>query len=106
MSFDLYFWPAGPVGDPVRLAAQLADEEADSLAPNGRVLAFRGELLRRWPELADMIFPWHLDLGWRQPWGRTDLADRFVGLNLPFSWEHLAELTTLAAEHDLDCYSG
>lgn len=62
-----------------------------------RVLAFRAELLRRWPDLMDMIAPWHHDLGWRQPWGRTDLADRFVGLTLPFRWKDTAELPALDA---------
>lgn len=51
-----------------------------------------------------MISPWHVDLGRRQPWGRSDLADRFVGLTLPFRWEAVDALPTLAGSHGLDCY--
>lgn len=68
------------------------------------MLAFRADLLRRWPELTDRIAPWHHDLGWRQPWGRTDLADRFVTLTLPFGWKDTAALPALAHDHGLDCY--
>ncbi|MGI5146810.1 hypothetical protein ACQEVC_10560 [Plantactinospora sp. CA-294935] len=104
MSYDLYFWPSGVAVNPCRLAGQLADEDADGLEPDERVVAFRAELLRRWPDLADMIAPWHHDLGWRQPWGRTDLADRFVGVTLPYSWEHTAALPVLASAYGLDSY--
>jgi hypothetical protein len=104
VSYDLYFWPAGTADDPCRLAEQLADEDAGGLVADERVLAFRGELLRRWPEFADMIAPWHHDLGWRQPWGRTDLADRFVGLTLSSRWMHTAALPALAHMHGLVCY--
>ncbi len=104
MSYDLYFWPAGAADEPGPLAERLADEDADGLTADERVSAFRAELLRRWPELADMIAPWHHDLGWRQPWGRTDLADRFVGLTLPFRWKDTAELSVFANAYGLDCY--
>ncbi|MEU8404699.1 hypothetical protein AB0C19_00675 [Micromonospora sp. NPDC048842] len=83
MSYDLYFWPSGAAEDPRQLADRLADESADGLVPDARVLAFRAEALRRWPDLADMIAPWHDDLGWRQPWGHPGLADRFVGMAVP-----------------------
>ncbi|MCU7729381.1 hypothetical protein ODJ79_37175 [Actinoplanes sp. KI2] len=104
MSYDLYFWPSGTGHDPGRLADRLAEERAEALVPDDRVVAFRAELLRRWPELADMISPWHADLGRRQPWGRTDLADRFVGLTLPFHWKAVDALPALAGLHGLDCY--
>jgi hypothetical protein len=104
VSYDLYFWPTGVAVEPGPLADELAEEEADGLAADERVLAFRAELLRRWPELADMIAPWHHDLDWRQPWGRTDLADRFVTLTLPFRWTDTAVLPVLAHAHGLDCY--
>jgi hypothetical protein len=104
VSYDLYFWPSGAAKDPHRLADRLADENADGLVPDRRVLAFRAELLRRWPDLADMIAPWHHDLGWRQPWGRTDLADRFVGVALPYGWEGTSALPALAGAYGLDCY--
>ncbi|MFV2113717.1 hypothetical protein ACFHW0_15450 [Micromonospora sp. LOL_025] len=34
-----------------------------------------------------MIAPWHHDLGWRQPWGPIEVADRFVGVTLPYGWK-------------------
>jgi hypothetical protein len=104
VSYDLYFWPSGLAHDPGGLAQQLADEQAAAMEPSERVLTLRAELLRRWPDLADRIAPWHHDLGWRQPWGRTDLADRFIGLTLPYGWEHTAELPELARQHGMDCY--
>jgi hypothetical protein len=104
VSYDLYFWPTGVAAEPGPLADRLADEDADGLAADERVLAFRAELLRRWPELADMIAPWHHDLDWRQPWGPTDLADRYVALTLPFGWRGTGELPALAHVHGLDCY--
>src|SRR5262249_52483661 len=90
--------------EPGPLAERLAEEEADELAADQRVLAFRAELLRRWPDLADMLAPWHEDLDWRQPWGRTDLADRYVTLTLPFRWKDTADLPPLANAFGLDCY--
>ncbi|MFG1626499.1 hypothetical protein [Kribbella sp. NPDC049227] len=104
MSYDLYFWPSGAAKSPRLLADRLADEQADGLVPDRRVLAFRAELLRRWPDLADMIAPWHHDLGWRKPWGRTDLADRFVGVTLPYGCGSTGALPALAAAYGLDAY--
>ena len=104
VSYDLYFWPTGAADEAGPLAERLAEEEADELVADERVLMFRAELLRRWPELADMIAPWHDDLDWRQPWRRTDLADRFVGLTLPFGWTDTAGLAVLASAYGLDCY--
>jgi hypothetical protein len=105
VSYDLYFWPSGAAPRrPHRLANRLADERPGELRPDPRVLAFRADLLHRWPDLADGISPWHHDLGERQPWGRTDLADRFVALQLPFRWPDLESLPVLANLHGLDCY--
>ncbi|MFI7493008.1 hypothetical protein ACIBXA_32020 [Micromonospora echinaurantiaca] len=104
MSYDLYFWPSGAAKNPRRLAVRLAGEKAGGLVPDRRVLAFRAELLRRWPDLADMIAPWHHDLGRRQPWGRIDLADRFVGVTLPYGWEDTSALPVLAGVYGLDSY--
>ncbi len=104
MSHDLYFWPSGAAKDPGRLADLLADENARGLVPDQRVLAFRAELLRRWPDLADMIAPWHHDLDWRQPWGLTDLADRFVVVTLPYSWQATSALPAVAGVYGLDAY--
>jgi hypothetical protein len=104
VSYDLYFWPCGAAKNPGRLANRLGKEIVGALVPDERVVAFRAELLRRWPDLADMIAPWHHDLGWRQPWGRTDLADRFVAVTLPYSWDQTAALPALAGVYGLDCY--
>ncbi|MEV4349381.1 hypothetical protein AB0J83_33400 [Actinoplanes sp. NPDC049596] len=104
MSYDLYFWPAGAAEDARRLGARLADEKAGGLAPDQRVLAFRADLLRRWPELADMIHPWHDDLGWRKPGGRTDLADRYVVVTLPYNWAATSALPAVAGMYGLDTY--
>lgn len=76
----------------------------DGLLPDQRILAFRAELLRRWPDLADSIAPWHHDLGRRHPWGRTDIADRFVGLTLPYGWPDTSALPALAGVHGLELY--
>ncbi|GIJ24206.1 hypothetical protein [Micromonospora lutea] len=104
MSYDLYFWPSGAAENPGRLANRLADEKADGLVSNERVLAFRAELLRRWPDLVDMIAPWHHDLVGRQPWGRTDLADRYLGVTLRYGWEGTSALPFLAGAYGLDSY--
>jgi hypothetical protein len=104
VSYDLYFWSSGAAADPGRLADRLAAERADELPRDERVLAFRAELLRRWPEFADRIAPWHDDLGERRPWGRTDLAGRFVGLTLRHDSEALSFLPDLAGSYGLDCY--
>ncbi|WP_203934670.1 hypothetical protein [Virgisporangium ochraceum] len=104
MTYDLYFWPSGAAEDVVELADRLAEEEADVLAPDPRVLAFRADLLRRWPDLADRIEPWHGDLEWRLPAGRTDLAERYVLLTLPYGWHGTHDLPVLAARYGLDCY--
>jgi hypothetical protein len=104
VSYDLYFWPSGATDDPGGLVEQLADEQAESLTADERVLAFRAELLRRWPDLTDDIFPWHDDLDWRQPWGRTDIADRFIGLTLSYGWEHIPALPAVAEAFGMDCY--
>ncbi|BEL06441.1 hypothetical protein Q0Z83_046320 [Actinoplanes sichuanensis] len=104
MTYDLYFWPAGSTDEPGPLADRLAEEDATGLAADERVSAFRSELLRRWPDLADTIAPWHDDLEWRRPWGRKDLADRFVVLTLPYRWKDTAALPVIADAHGLDCY--
>ena len=105
MTYDLYFWRSGATDDPADLADQLAEQEADSVPADAAVLAFRADVLRRWPDLADMIEPWHEDLGWREPAElRTDLADRYVILTLPYRWHDIDKLPPLASQHGLDCY--
>lgn len=105
MSYDLYFWPTGAApGRPHRLANRLAEERPGELVPDPRVLAFRAELLRRWPDLAHRLSPWHDDLVGQQPAGRTDLADRFAVLTLRYGWHDTELLPVLANLHGLDCY--
>lgn len=105
MSYDLYFWPRSATDDPGQLVEDLADDyKADELEADPALLAFRADLLTRWPELKDRIEPWHQDLGGRQPWGPTDLADRFVILTLAFGWPHTEELPGVARQYGLDCY--
>lgn len=105
VSYDLYFWPSGAAKNPRRLVGRLANEKADDLVPDERVLAFRAELLRRWPDVTDMIEPWHHDLDRRQPWGRIDLADRFVVVTLPYGWNDTVALPVLAGAYGLDTYN-
>ncbi|MEV4136707.1 hypothetical protein AB0J72_31590 [Dactylosporangium sp. NPDC049742] len=59
MTYDLYFWPAGAAKNARRLADRLAEGRPGRLRPDPRVLRFRAELLRRWPELAEH-YPNHL----------------------------------------------
>jgi hypothetical protein len=51
-----------------------------------------------------MVAPWHHDLGRRRPWGRSDLADRYVMVTLPHRWEQTAALPERAGVYGLDCY--
>ncbi|SNT55212.1 hypothetical protein SAMN05421812_109188 [Asanoa hainanensis] len=91
MSFDLYFWPAGATKRPQQLADRLAEENTRGLVPDARVLAFRAELLRRWPELDGRIEPEHEEA-------------RYVVLTLAFGWPAISALPVLARAHQLDCY--
>ncbi|MFC5185045.1 hypothetical protein [Actinomadura harenae] len=102
MSYELYFWKSA-TGEPDEICDQLADEDVEGVTPSPEVERFRSELLGRWPDLADRIAPWAPDLGWRQPWGREDLAPYFVSLSLAFSAEGsaLQNMVTLAREHCL-----
>jgi hypothetical protein len=107
VTYDLYFWPAGTAvdaGSAETMARRLARERVDGLRADPRVVAFRAEVLRRWPELADRIEPWHGDLGWRQAWGRTDVADRYVILTVAHGWPGIAALAIVAGAYGLDTY--
>jgi hypothetical protein len=104
VSWDFYFWKDSTEADPAKVVEQLADEEADSVVPDPAVLAFRSDLLQQWPDLVSRLEPWHTDLEGVTPWGRTDLADRFVILTLQWGWENQPELVALAHRHGLRCY--
>lgn len=105
VSYDVYFWKSASA-EANDVCDQLADEEVDSVEPSPDILRFREQLLTRWPELADHISPWSADLGWRQPWGRKDLAPYFVALTLSFSTDEttLRAMIDLADTHTLITY--
>jgi hypothetical protein len=103
MSWDFYFWKTSIEKDPAAVADQLAEHQADCVAGDDRVLGFRTEVLRRWPDLANRIEPWHTDLG-TMPSGQTDLADRFVILTLRYGWPDQPALVALARDYGLFCY--
>jgi hypothetical protein len=104
VSWDFYFWKTATEEDPAVVVELLAEEDAGCLVGDDRVLAFRSAVLDRWPELVSRVEPWHTDLAMTMPWGRTDLADRYVILTLAWGWEHQPELVALAREHGLRCY--
>ncbi|MEV0561004.1 hypothetical protein [Dactylosporangium sp. NPDC050588] len=104
MTYDLYFWPAGAAKNARRLADRLAEGRPGRLKPDPRVLRFRAELLRRWPELASRIEPWHTDVDAPRWSGPTDEAHRYVVLTLAFGWPATDALPTLAGAYGLDCY--
>ncbi|MFC5005086.1 hypothetical protein ACFPIJ_45550 [Dactylosporangium cerinum] len=104
MSYDLYFWPTGSARNPGRTADRLAEGRPGRLVPDPRVLAFRAELVRRWPDVVDHLEPWHTDQPWPRPSGPSDAAHRYVLLTLPFRWPATAALPTLAGAFGMDCY--
>lgn len=57
VSVDLCFWASGD-GDVKELYEDAADGIDHTFAASARVLEFRTELLRRWPDLADKVEPW------------------------------------------------
>lgn len=92
MSVDLCFWESGE-GD----AAELYEEAADGIdhvfATSMRVVEFRTELLRRWPDLADSVGPLEYDPDLDAP---SDLS-RFVLLTIHASkGERIPEIVDLA----------
>ncbi|WP_327004724.1 hypothetical protein OHA72_58495 [Dactylosporangium sp. NBC_01737] len=104
MSYDLYFWPAGAARNPRRTADRLAEDRPGRLVPDPRVLAFRAELVRRWPDVARYLSPWHTDQDWQRGTGPSDAAHRYVVLTLPFSWHATTALPVLAGAYGMDCY--
>ncbi|MFF5225418.1 hypothetical protein [Dactylosporangium sp. NPDC000521] len=104
MSYDLYFWPAGATRNARRLADRLAEGRPGRLKPDPRVLRFRAELLRRWPELTSRIEPWHTDVDAPRRSGPTDEAHRYVVLTLAYGWPPTDALPALAGAYGLDCY--
>jgi len=104
VSWDFYFWKTTTEEDPAVVADLLTEEQAECVVGDDAVLAFRSEVLRRWPGLANCIEPWHTDLPGTLPAGRTDVADRFVILTLRFGWVDQLALLALARAHGLLCY--
>ncbi|GIG42413.1 hypothetical protein ACFO1B_33825 [Dactylosporangium siamense] len=104
MSYDLYFWPTGAVRNPGRTAGRLAEGRPGRLAPDPRVLEFRAELVRRWPDVVNYLEPWHTDQPWPRPAGPADAAHRYVLLTLPYHWPATDALPVLAGAYGMDCY--
>ena len=63
VSVDLCFWESGD-GDAEELYEDAAEGIDHTFTTSARVLEFRAELLRRWPDLADSVAPseWDYDL--------------------------------------------
>jgi hypothetical protein len=104
VTYDLYFWPAGAARNPHRMAERLAEDRPGRLVPDPRVLAFRAELVRRWPDVARYLSPWHTDQDWPRGTGPSDAAHRYVVLTLPYSWHATPALPVLAGAYGMDCY--
>jgi len=60
VSVDLCFWESGD-GDAEELYEDAAEGIDHTFAASTRVLEFRAELLRRWPDLADSVEPPEFD---------------------------------------------
>jgi hypothetical protein len=56
VSSDIAFWKAA-AGEPEEIYDGLADGITDGLEAHPDMAAFRGELLSRWPALADVLEP-------------------------------------------------
>ena len=92
VSVDLCFWASGD-GDAGELYEDAADGIDHTFAESERVLEFRTELLRRWPDLADKVEPLEFDPDLDAP---SDLS-RFVLITLHASQgERIHEIAGLA----------
>jgi hypothetical protein len=60
VSVDLCFWESGD-GDPEELYEDAAEGIDHTFAASARVLEFRTELLRLWPDLSDSLEPPEFD---------------------------------------------
>jgi len=101
VSSDFAFWKAGD-GDPGEIFDGLADGVADALDPHSDVADFRSELLKRWPDLVDVLEPTADDL-----LEVPEDAAKYVLLTLPVRMlDWLDGIFHLARQYGLSGYSG
>ncbi|WIM99586.1 hypothetical protein ACTOB_003245 [Actinoplanes oblitus] len=101
MSSDFAFWKTA-VRDPEDTYDSLSDGYANGLEPHPDVTAFRGELLKRWPDLADVLEPIEQDV-------IDDPADgaKYVLLTLPPEMlDRVEAIAELADKYQLRGYRG
>ena len=100
MSVDLCFWESGE-GDVEELYEDAADGIDHVFAASTRVVEFRTELLRRWPDLVDSVEPLEFDPELEAP---SDLS-RFVLVTLHASQsDRISSMVELALASGLVGY--
>jgi hypothetical protein len=91
VSYDVYFWWRA-TGDIDELFDELAADDVSSLVPNRCVLAFRQDVLARWPRLVDVV----------EPGDGSPGEMSFLAVTLPFAWvADLPQIVELAVSHGL-----
>lgn len=101
VSSDFAFWKVGDC-DPGVIFDGLADGDTEVLGPHRDVTGFRDELLKRWPDLADVLEPTEHDL--REV---PEDAAKYVLLTLPVRMlGRLDAIFDLARRYGLSGYSG
>jgi hypothetical protein len=101
VSSDFAFWKAGH-GDPGEIFDSLADGVTEALDPHSDVSEFRGELLKRWPDLVDVLEPTADDL-----LNVPEDAAKYVLLTLSVRMlDRLDGIYDLARQNGLSGYSG
>jgi hypothetical protein len=101
VSSDFAFWKAGE-GDPSEIFDGLADGVTETLDPHSDVSGFRSELLKRWPDLVDVLEPTAYDL-----LEVPEDAAKYVLLTLPVRMlDRLDGIFDLAQQYGLNGYSG
>ncbi len=100
MSVDLCFWESGD-GDVEELYEDAAEGIDHTFAASPRVLEFRTELLRWWPDLADSVEPPEFDHELEVP---SDLS-RYVLVTMHASkGDRIPAMIDLALAHGLAGY--
>ncbi|MEV4264481.1 hypothetical protein [Kribbella sp. NPDC049584] len=102
MSSDFAFWKAVP-GDLGEIYDKVCEGITDGLLASGDVLQFRGELLRRFPEVKDELEPGDFDLA-----DNPEDAEKYVLLTLSYGRlrDTFGEVLDLAKAHGLVGFSG
>ena len=100
MSVDLCFWESGD-GEAEELYEDAAEGIDHTFAASTRVLEFRAELLRRWPDLTDSVEPPEFDHELEAP---SDLS-RYVLVTMHASMsERIPAMIDLALAYGLAGY--